>query len=294
MFSRKNKADCKKAQGMLSEYLDEILSEHDCLFVEQHLDACDVCSKEYSSLHTTVNLLQRIPVLDTPRSFALRESDIVEPAIKHLFEPNRWGWLRPAAALAAIVLVVLISVDFLVINNGAPAYEGVDSNKLLMSTDGEEGSEGLKEGAGFYLSSTPELDDQTAEELRANETEWDIDIGGTIMPAATAANITVSANKTVVPVDGYNQFGEGNITGNNTLGIGNGTEMGNVTGIITGNEKLLEQDIIEDTSARGTQVSADDNRSILRVTEIILGIILIMLIAVFVFGRLRNKGVFRM
>ena len=110
MFRGKGKPLCRKVRGMLSEYIDNRLSTENKGFVERHLETCEACSKEFESLRRTVQLLHRVPEVPVPRSFA-----ITVPAPRHesAFGPASLRWLRPATAIVAIALVVLLMGDFL-------------------------------------------------------------------------------------------------------------------------------------------------------------------------------------
>jgi len=101
---------CRKVQGMFSEYIDNRLSTEDKSLVERHLQACEACSRELGSLRMTVQLLHRVTEAPVPRSFA-----ITVPAPRHesAFGPASLRWLRPATAVVAIALVVLLMGDFL-------------------------------------------------------------------------------------------------------------------------------------------------------------------------------------
>jgi len=110
VFRGKGKPLCRKVQGMLSEYIDNRLSTEDKSLVERHLQTCEACSKELESLRMTVQLLHRVPEVPVPRSFT-----VTVPAPRHesAFGPASLRWLRPATAIVAIALVVLLMGDFL-------------------------------------------------------------------------------------------------------------------------------------------------------------------------------------
>lgn len=117
MFLFKRETLCKKVQGMLSEYMDNRLGNEDRGLVQSHLEACEACSKELSSLRMTVQLLQRVPQVPVPRSFTIA---VPEPRREGVLGASSLRWLRPATAVATLVLVVLLAVDFLNIAVNAP------------------------------------------------------------------------------------------------------------------------------------------------------------------------------
>ena len=110
MFRYRGEARCQKVRGMLSEYIDKRLSHEEQSVVESHIEKCEACSSELESLQVTVQLLHRVPVVPTPRSFAIKEGETRRLSI---FGPQSLRWLRPATAIVAIALVVLIMGDLL-------------------------------------------------------------------------------------------------------------------------------------------------------------------------------------
>ena len=110
MFRGKGKPLCRKVRGMLSEYVDNRLDGENKSFVERHLETCEACSKELESLRMTVQLLHRVPEVSVPRSFTVI---VPEPRRESAFGPASMRWLRPATAIVAIALVVLLMGDFL-------------------------------------------------------------------------------------------------------------------------------------------------------------------------------------
>ena len=54
---------------MLSDYLDGELPEAERIALEAHLQGCASCTEELDSLRATVQLLQRMPEVEAPRSF---------------------------------------------------------------------------------------------------------------------------------------------------------------------------------------------------------------------------------
>jgi hypothetical protein len=106
---------------MLSEYIDNSLNSEDKSFIERHLETCEACSKELESLRMTVQLLHRVPEVSVPRSFTVT---VPEPRRESAFGPSSLRWLRPATAIVAVALVVLLMGDFL---HGFENNAGVNS-----------------------------------------------------------------------------------------------------------------------------------------------------------------------
>ena len=131
--SRKNK--CRRVKDLLSEYIDGRLDSRDTEFVDRHVEVCRGCSEELESLRSTVQLLHRVPSVAVPRSFAIRDADVARgPAPREprglrpvlvpvavsadagrtsILAPERLRWLRPATAVVAAALVLVLALDFL-------------------------------------------------------------------------------------------------------------------------------------------------------------------------------------
>lgn len=120
MLKRSVKSKCRKVRGTLSEYLDGTLNHEERNIIEQHLEMCQDCVDEFESLQMTVQMLHRMSAVPAPRSFAVTEVEKSRPSI---FDPQNLRWLRPATAFVAIVLMVLLSVDFLIVGGAVPAVE---------------------------------------------------------------------------------------------------------------------------------------------------------------------------
>ncbi len=146
MFLGGRKRRCHKVRGMLSEYIDTRLDSEDRGVVERHLEICESCSNELESLQMTVQLLNRVPLVPAPRSFAISE---VETGRVSIFEPQRLGWLRPATAFATVALIALLIVDFLqVVPHDqimlSPTPQG---EEYMIESRGDDRSESISEPA---------------------------------------------------------------------------------------------------------------------------------------------------
>ena len=135
MFPGIGSRRCRKARRLLTEYVDGRLSSDDTAFVDRHVETCEGCSEELESLRATVRLLNRVPSVPVPRSFALREADVVRekatsrpgggpwpspvpvpvgPRVGRtsVFDPERLRWLRPTTAVVAAALILVLALDF--------------------------------------------------------------------------------------------------------------------------------------------------------------------------------------
>ena len=128
MFAFGKKAGCRRVRGMLSEYVDDRLGQDDRDALEKHIRTCEACSAELESLRMAVELLQSLPHVPAPRSFAVREAETrkagvfapqglgrLRPAIAvasvAALDPRQLAWLRPATVLVTVALLVLVMVD---------------------------------------------------------------------------------------------------------------------------------------------------------------------------------------
>jgi len=141
MFRGKGEPLCCKVRGMLSEYIDSRLDSENKSLVERHLEICEACSKELESLRMTVQLLHRVAEVPAPRSFTVT---VPEPRRESAFGPASMRWLRPATAIVAIALVVLLMGDFLhgfennVRSNSGPGNVTLSAGQLAPSSAATE------------------------------------------------------------------------------------------------------------------------------------------------------------
>jgi anti-sigma factor RsiW len=106
MFKRFKRSEHKRVEELLSAYIDGELPIEEATLVEKHLRDCSACTQNLETLRQTVSLMQQLPAVSPPRSFAI--SHLVVPE-----RPRAWGYvyLRGATALAALLLTVLLAGD---------------------------------------------------------------------------------------------------------------------------------------------------------------------------------------
>ena len=105
---------------LLSAYLDGQVTAAERQRVEQALAADAGLRERYDALQMTVNLLQEAPPLRVPRAFVLSEAQVLAAGgkVRGAPQPGFFDRLFPrlmplAAAASAILLIVLLSIDFL-------------------------------------------------------------------------------------------------------------------------------------------------------------------------------------
>ena len=111
---------------LLSTWLDRQVEPTEAEPLERHLAECGACRDELAELGAVRNLLRSLPDVPPPRSFALAPP--VESARFSRFLP----WTRGAAAIAAAVFVVFLSLDLL----GAGSANGVPLPRFLQNRTG--------------------------------------------------------------------------------------------------------------------------------------------------------------
>ena len=100
----------RRIRRQLSPYLDGMLSERESRRLETHLAQCRACRDELAELQAAVQALAELPLVESPRSFALtaapRRAEAPRPAARRL----EFG-LRLATAAAAFVLAIVAAGD---------------------------------------------------------------------------------------------------------------------------------------------------------------------------------------
>ncbi|MDY6917804.1 MAG: zf-HC2 domain-containing protein [Chloroflexota bacterium] len=149
MFRRKT--ECQRVRELLSPYIDERLSPSETATVEGHIERCSACRDELQALRATTELLHRVPMVPSPRSFAL-----AAPAARR--RPVAWGALRVATAMAMLVLAVVFVGDMLNVYQApatrdatteqkyTPAAEPAGGDAFLGTENGEATLQGFEAG----------------------------------------------------------------------------------------------------------------------------------------------------
>ena len=151
MFRRARKRKEKHiAPQLLSAYLDGQVTPQECARVEQHLRACEACTRELETLRYTTRLLCAAPRVSVPHAFTLSEADVNRTAARRRARrPSLY--LQGATALVAALLLVVVVGDALLgpIRYGAPqpmVMEKAIVETVVVEMDREVGLEVVKEG----------------------------------------------------------------------------------------------------------------------------------------------------
>lgn len=133
--------DCVAVAELLSPYLDGRVTAAEKALVQEHLERCEDCAQELDSLRFTINLLQRLPTVEVPRSFTL------QPTVRR--QSPLFYLLRNATAALAAVLVVLFAGSFYlqsaVPQTGMPWTYGRGAPSTAMQP-AQDSTEALEEG----------------------------------------------------------------------------------------------------------------------------------------------------
>jgi len=113
----------RRTRRQLSPYVDGMLSVHESRRLQAHLAQCQACRDELAELQATVQSLAELPLVESPRSFALtaapRRAEAPRPAARRV----EFG-LRLATVAAAFVLAIVAAGDLLGVPGGDEGQEG--------------------------------------------------------------------------------------------------------------------------------------------------------------------------
>ena len=188
---------------LLSARLDGQLGPEGQARLDSHLAACSECRRVASELNTTVALLRAVPMVDTPRSFALSHVPLPEP------RPSRlWGFaslrsMQMATAVSALALMALVVIDLVqplgdeVIVTGQPAVlerEAASAAEEEVSLAAGAPEPALAAEEGPTLAMTIEAD--AAEELAEQpEPIAEREVAALAGPIATVAPASPAAGR---------------------------------------------------------------------------------------------------
>lgn len=108
--------DCKQVRELLSDYIDNSISEEDARVIEAHLAQCEDCMQEYRELAHIVRLLSELPKQEIPKTFdaSLHETLIAvnrqNPSINVAKPVSRRSRLKRFTSVAAIFIVGLFAI----------------------------------------------------------------------------------------------------------------------------------------------------------------------------------------
>jgi anti-sigma factor RsiW len=127
MGLRRNDREHRYVSDQLSAFIDEELVPKERARVETHLSTCEQCRADLRTLRWTKGLLQQAPAIKTPRSFVVREADVV--ARRPLRRRTSLFAAQWATAAVALLFILVLGGDLLTrapvrfAQRGAPAAE---------------------------------------------------------------------------------------------------------------------------------------------------------------------------
>jgi hypothetical protein len=225
----KNERKTTQDLTQLSAYLDDALSTADRQALEARLIREPELRSQLENLQVTRHLIRRLPRLKAPRNFTLTPEMV---PVRRRKQKPLFTTLRLVSSLAALLLVVLFSVELLINNNllpgPAPAgkeyaaeetslAEGGTPEPLILWTDpGVGGAGGIPEGYGGDAlpfeapeEALPEIEMAPPEETRKEPTFQPEE--ATPTKAAETEALTAPMEEAPMPILGVNQDEAGEI-----------------------------------------------------------------------------------
>ena len=181
------------SQENLSEYLDNRLSDEDGRKVEMHLSACGECREDFESLRSTVELVQRTPLVKPRRSFVLAKAPATAPQRTGI--PTWAAGLATSAALAAFLVILSSDLSGVLTTEGtaprgtspeaatsigeptataSPPQEGEpESTRSLMQAEASAGAEGEVSDFAPAAETPASTDEDASKEAIVEDRERD-------------------------------------------------------------------------------------------------------------------------
>lgn len=99
--------ECKDIKELLSEYLDECLTDHSVKEVEDHLSKCKSCKSELKYLIKTINTIKNLPKYPAPSNILVSINKKIEER-KTLFQRIIPVGLKISLGSVALILISLL------------------------------------------------------------------------------------------------------------------------------------------------------------------------------------------
>ena len=131
---------CDEINDRLSLYIDNELSPEEMRQVEEHLQSCEICQKEYEDYKNLISVLNGLPEEEPPEGYCKRlHKKLLEnrpqgkakKQTSKIMSLNRSKWLKYGSIAAALVLVIAVAG----INNfGGMGMKAKNQSSYDMST----------------------------------------------------------------------------------------------------------------------------------------------------------------
>lgn len=100
--------NCNETKDMLSLYIDGELNEKEKKIVEEHVNECESCRKEFEQYQKIINMLQNLIEEEPPKGFCKRLHERLLKTKQQKKITTRSRWIKYGSIAAAFVLVVSV------------------------------------------------------------------------------------------------------------------------------------------------------------------------------------------
>jgi len=109
---------CDEINDRLSLYIDNELSPEEMRQVEEHLQSCEICQKEYEDYKNLISVLNGLPEEEPPEGYCKRlhkkllensPQREIKKQVSKIMSLNRSKWLKYGSIAAALVLVIAVA-----------------------------------------------------------------------------------------------------------------------------------------------------------------------------------------
>jgi len=113
---------CGDAKQQITEYLDGELEAEQKARLEEHLAACEVCTRELAEQRRLIEGVKALPKVPAPADFARRVSAAI--ARETPGRPSRGRWIKRYGAMAASIALVIVAATLWLKEKEAP-HDGI-------------------------------------------------------------------------------------------------------------------------------------------------------------------------
>jgi putative zinc finger protein len=111
---------CDKAQEFFSDYIENALDQPMVVALETHLNGCEACSADVSSLRDMWTVLDKVPQVEPPADFVWRTTTRLQNELLNRREAERarplpwWKRLTPVQAFSYVGIAALLLIGVVV------------------------------------------------------------------------------------------------------------------------------------------------------------------------------------